>query len=312
MAHQHDHHHHAPEAMGDGPLIWAVVVNVLLTVVEIVAGALSGSLALIADGLHNLGDAASLVVALVGRRIARKPADERNTFGYKRADIVGAQANLMLLVVTGGYLVLEGIQRLLMPQPVMGLVIMIVAAVALVVDLASAWLTAKMAGQSLGTRAAMVHKIADAASSVGAIVAGALVWTMGWHWIDPLIAFMIAGYMIWQALAMFGHTTGILMQAVPSDLDLREVAQDLATIDGVQDVHHVHIWSLDPHTVLLEAHVVTDRTTLEAIEPIKHALRQRCADRWNIRHTTLEFETVANALREAAQDRDKTRLVPDH
>lgn len=298
--------------MGDGPLIWAVVINVLLTVVEIIAGVFSGSLALIADGLHNLADAGSLVVALVGRRVAKRPADERNTFGYKRADIVGAQANLMLLVITAGFLVLEGIQRLLAPEPVLGLVIMIVAMVALVIDLASAWLTAKLAGESLGTKAAMVHKLADAASSVGAIIAGALVYFFDWHWVDPLVAFMIAGYMAWQAKAMSGHTTSILMQGVPHDMDLSAVAQDLATLDGVHDVHHLHIWSLDPQTILLEAHVVTDRTRLEDIEPIKHAIREHCQDTWNILHTTLEFESVATAQREAAEDEDQGRLIPKH
>lgn len=299
-------------ALGDKPLIWAVVINVLLTVVELVAGVLSGSLALIADGLHNLADAGSLVVALIGRRVAKRPADERNTFGYKRADIVGAQANLILLVVMAGFLVLEGFQRLLAPEPVLGLVIMIVAGVALVIDLASAWLVAKIAGESMGTRVAMIHKLADAASSVGAIIGGALVYFFDWWWVDPLIAFMIAGYMAWQAKAMAGHTTSILMQGVPHDLDLAAVASDLATIEHVHEVHHLHIWSLDPRTVLLEAHVVTDRTRLEDIESIKHAIRERCKDRWHILHTTLEFETIATAKREAAEDEDQGRLIPRH
>jgi cobalt-zinc-cadmium efflux system protein len=307
----HDHHHDI-EHMGDGPLIWAVVINVLLTVVEIIAGVFSGSLALIADGLHNLADAGSLVVALVGRRIAKKPADERNTFGYKRADIVGAQANLILLVVTAGFLILEGFQRLLDPQPVIGLVIMIVAGIALVIDLASAWLVARIAGESLGTRAAMIHKLADAASSVGAILAGALVYFFDWFWVDPLIAFMIAAYMVVQAFKMSGHTTRILMQGVPHELDLRAIADDLATIDFVHEIHHLHIWALDPQTILLEAHVVTDRTKLADIEPIKHAIRERCKANWNILHTTLEFETIATAQREAAEDEDQGRLIPKH
>jgi cobalt-zinc-cadmium efflux system protein len=298
--------------MGDGPLVWAVVINVLLTVVELVAGVFSGSLALIADGLHNLADAGSLVVALVGRRIAKRPPDERNTFGYKRADIVGALANLILLVVTAGFLILEGVQRLLDPQPVMGLVIMVVAGLALVIDLASALLVARIAGESLGTKAAMIHKLADAASSVGAILAGALVYFLDWHWVDPLIAFIIAAYMVAQAFKMSGYTTRILMQGVPHDLDLVAVAQDLATLEGVHEVHHLHIWSLDPKTTLLEAHVVTDRTKLADIEPIKHAIRERCKDHWKILHTTLEFETVATAQREAAEDEDQGRLIPKH
>ena len=308
----HDHAHPELASRSDRPLIWAVVINVLLTIVEIVAGVFSGSLALIADGLHNLADAGSLVVALIGRRVATRPADEKNTFGYKRADIVGAQVNLILLVVMAGFLVLEGIQRLIDPQPVLGVVIMIVAFIALVIDLASAWLVARIAGESMGTRVAMIHKLADAASSVGAIVGGALVYFLDWGWVDPLIAFMIAGYMAWQAKAMAGHSTSILMQGVPHDVDLVAVAEDLATIDGVHGVHHLHIWSMDPQTVLLEAHVVTDRTHLADIEPIKHAIRRRCKDHWKIVHTTLEFETVDTALREAAEDEDHGRLIPPH
>ncbi|MEO1008705.1 MAG: cation diffusion facilitator family transporter [Planctomycetota bacterium] len=311
-SHGHGHHHPELESASDTPLVIAVVINVLLTVVELVAGVLSGSLALIADGLHNLADAGSLVVALVGRRISKKPADERRTFGYRRADVVGALINLVLLVVLAGFLTLEGVQRLLMPQEIIALPIMIVAGVALLVDLASAWLVARLAGASMGTRVAMIHKIADAAGSVGVIFAGLLVYLYEVYWIDTLVAFGIAFYMAWQARAMIGETTGILMQGVPPELDINAIAADLRTVVGVEDVHHLHVWRLDEQTILLEAHVVCARERLADIEPIKHAIRERLQDEWGIGHTTLEFEHVQTAQREAAEDADMGRLVPKH
>jgi len=313
-AHAPGHHHHHPElaAASDRPLVVAVVINVLLTVVELVAGLLTGSLALVADGLHNLADAGSLVVALIGRRVSARPADERRTYGYRRADIVGALVNLVLLVVLAGFLTLEGVQRLLAPQEVVGLPIMIVAGVALVVDVASAWLTARLAGQSMGTRVAMIHKIADAAGSVGVILAGLLVHLYGLDFVDTLVAFGIAGYMLWQARAMGGHTTAILMQGVPAGVDIGPLVRDLVAIEGVLDVHHVHVWQLDERSLFFEAHVVSDRERLEDIEPIKHAIRGTLHERWGIGHTTLEFECPKAAQREAAEDADMGRLIPRH
>ncbi|CAN0276460.1 unnamed protein product, partial [Chrysoparadoxa australica] len=171
MPHGHHHHHHVDPEAGDARMAAAVGVNLLLTVAQVIGGVLSGSLAMIADALHNFSDAASLIIAAWARRIARRPADAGMTFGYGRAEVVAALINLTTLIVIGLYLIYEAVMRFFQPQEVIGWLIIVIAAVALVIDLVTAALTYRMAQDSVNIRAAFLHNLADAMGSVAVIVA---------------------------------------------------------------------------------------------------------------------------------------------
>lgn len=281
----HSHGH----ASNDRRLVGAVAINVLLTVAQVVGGVLSGSLSLIADALHNLSDAASLVVALVARRYARKPADSRRTFGYRRAEVVGALINLTTLIVVGLYLIFEAGARYFNPEPIEGWVVVWVAGIALVIDVATAVLTYTLSKGSLNVRAAFVHNISDALASVAVIVAGTLILLYDWYWADLAATVLISAYVLYQGISMMRETIPILLEGVPSDLRLEDVAKALEEIPGIEGVHHLHVWQLDEAHRALEAHVVVKHDASEFLA-IKAAARQVLMERFRIGHSTLEPE----------------------
>ncbi len=198
----HEHHHHDVDAMDDRRLGWAIAINMLLTLAQIIGGVLSGSLALIADALHNFSDAASLLIAWIARRIGRQPADYFKTFGYKRAEVIAALINLVILVIVGLYLIYEALWRIYEPQVIEGWMVVIVAAVALVIDVATAILTYTMSKNSMNIRAAFLHNVSDALASVGVILAGSLILLYGWYWTDTALTLLIAGYVLYQAATL--------------------------------------------------------------------------------------------------------------
>ena len=297
MAHAH-HHHVDPEA-GDRRVALAVGVNLLLTVAQIVGGVLAGSLSLIADALHNLSDAVSLVIAFAARKIARRPSDERMTFGYARAEIVAALVNYTTLIVIGLYLVFEAVTRFLDPAPITGWLVVVVATVALVVDLITAGLTWALSKQSMNMRAAFLHNLSDALGSIAVIVAGVLIILFDWWIVDPLVTLGIAGYILWLSFTEIGPVIRMLMLGSPPDTDGREVAREMAAIEGVADVHHLHLWQLDEQRDALDAHVTITDGDWERADAIKAAVRERLRTRFGIAHATLETECARHACTEA-------------
>lgn len=306
--HSHGHHHHHDTAsMGDGRLAWAVAVNVLLTVAQVVGGMLSGSLALVADAVHNLSDAAALGIALFARRVARRGADATMTYGYRRAEIIAALINLTTLIVIGVYLVYEAVFRLFAPEPVAGWIVVAVAGIALAVDLVTAALTYAGAKSSMNIRAAFLHNVADALGSVAVIVAGALVIWFGWNWVDPAATLLIAGYILWHGLVEIRACIRILMGGVPADLDLDVLSAAVTAVDGVVGTHHLHVWQLDEHDRYFEAHVVIERADADRMEDIKRIAKAMLRNRFRLTHTTLEFEFVG-----APADCTETEMVVAH
>ena len=274
--------------MGDRRLFVAITINMLLTLAQIIGGIISGSLALIADALHNFSDAASLLIALVARKIGRQPADRFKTFGYKRAEVIAALINLVTLVIVGLYLIYEALWRVYEPQIIEGWMVIIVAGIALVIDIATALLTYTMSKKSINMRAAFLHNVSDALASVGVIVAGTFIILYEWYWTDTLLTLLIAGYVLYQAVTLLPRTIHILMQGAPDGIAVDEVNKIMEGVDGVSNVHHLHIWQLDEHSNALEAHVVIADFSQSAA--VKSALKSELEERYAITHSTLEFE----------------------
>lgn len=288
--HDHDHSH-----TSDRGLLWAVAINVLLTVAQVIGGLLAGSLSLIADALHNLSDAGALFLALVSRRISHRPADESKTFGYGRAEVLGASFNLITLVMLGLYLIYEAIVRYFDPQPIDGWIVVIIAGVALVIDIGTALLTYAQSRHSLNIRAAFLHNLADAMASVGVIIAGTLILLYDLYVVDVIVTLIIAGIILYQGLKSLPRVINILMQATPPHIIRRDVIDALMKVEGVKDVHHVHIWEIDEHTASLQAHVVTREESLQTLELIKKQMKHILAREFRITHSTLEFEAQDTA-----------------
>lgn len=289
MPHDHAHHH---DNEGDGKLTIAVVVNMLLTIVQIVGGVLSGSLALIADAIHNLSDALSLILAVAARRISRRKADGTMTFGWDRAELIAALINLTTLILIAIYLAVEGFMRLLDPPGVDGWIVIWVAGLALLIDTATAALTYKLSKTSLNIRAAFLHNLADALGSVAVIVVGTLILLYDWRLLDPIATIGISAYILWHALSEIRPTIHILMLGSPSDLDRNEIRQALIDHDLIEDVHHVHLWQIDERRVSVEAHVVVVEDRLADAPRIVRALKDMLARRFDVQHATIEVETL--------------------
>ena len=279
----------------------AIAVNLGLTVAQIVGGILSGSLALIADALHNFSDAISLIIAFAARKIARRPRDADMTFGYGRVEVVAALINYTTLIVIGLYLLYEAAMRFVDPQPVDGWLIVIIAGIALIVDAATALLTYTMSKSSVNIRAAFLHNVADALGSIAVIVAGTLILLYDWRLIDPIVTVMIAGYILWQSFQEIGPVIRILMLGSPPDIATRGVLDAVRDVPGVTGIHHAHFWQMDEHRAALDAHVVINEGRWHDADAIKEWIKTVLSDRFDIEHTTLELECARHACNDASE-----------
>ena len=292
------HSHLTPKA-GDRRVSVAIWANGLLTIAQIVGGVLAGSLALIADALHNFSDMASLAIAFAARKIARRPADERMTFGYGRIEIVAALINYTTLILVGFYLIYEGGVRMIDPPEVQGWTVVILGGVALVVDALTAWLTYSMQKGNVNIRALFLHNLSDALGSVAVIVGGTLILLYEMRWVDPAVTIGIALYILYLAFSEIGGPIRILMLGSPPDIDNDDVVDAMRNVEGVRDVHHVHLWQMQEHEPALDCHVVLTAEGWTRIEGIKREIKARLKDRFGIDHSSLEFEHTDHAHLEA-------------
>lgn len=298
MGHGHSHHHHHVDpGAGDRRVALAVGVNLLLTVVQVIGGVLAGSLALIADALHNFSDAISLIIAFAARKIARRPSDASMTFGYARVEVVAALINYTTLIVVGLYLAYEAVLRFIEPQGVEGWPVVIIAGVALAVDVATALLTFTLSKESVNIRAAFLHNVADALGSVAVIVAGSLILLFDWRLVDPLVTLLISGYILWQAFGEIGGVIRILMLGSPPDIETGAVIKRMEAVEGVANVHHAHFWQMSEHDSALDAHLAIDKGAWGHADDIKARVKTILNEEFGIGHSTLEMECSIHACK---------------
>ena len=284
----HEHSHSISSDIKSNRLIWAIVINVALTFAQIIGGVISGSLALIADALHNLSDAISLVIALIAQKISIKEHDAFMTFGYKRAEVIAAFTNLITLVLVGFYLIYEALWRLNSPQVIEGWMVIIVASIALVIDVVTAFLTYSVSKDSVNMRVAFLHNVSDALASLAVIIAGILILLYEWYFVDTLLTLLIASYVLYQAYSMLPSVINILMQGAPKDIKSEDVLKTMQETKGIVNVHHLHLWQLDEHHNALEAHVVLE--SVNNLEKIKEELKSKLETTYSISHSCIEFE----------------------
>jgi len=283
-------HNHNPKHIhshgSDQKLSVAIFINILLSVAQVIGGIVSGSLSLIADALHNFSDAGAIVVALVARRIGERHADNRMTYGYKRAEIIGVIVNSTTLIVVGLYLTYESITRLMSPQPIDGWIVIWLAGLALVVDLITALMT-YLAGakHSMNIRAAFIHNLSDAAASLVVIVSGILIILYEFYLVDVFATLLIAGYVIYHGLLLLKRSITIIMQAVPDEVAIDDIKKVLESISGVVLAKHIHVWQLDEEQFFAEVHLSLEQ---HCQKELKSDVRALLKAKFNIDHTTIE------------------------
>ncbi len=294
----HLHHHVSPDA-GDKRVFIAIVINLGLTVAQAIGGVIAGSLALVADAIHNLSDAISLIIAFGARKISRRPSNEAMTFGYGRVEVVAALVNYTTLIVIGLYLLFEAMMRLIEPQGVDGWLVVIIAAIALLIDTATALLTYRLSKSSVNIRAAFLHNLADALGSVAVIVAGTLILLYDWRIVDPLVTLMIAGYILWQSFVEIIPVIRILMLGSPPEVETTKILDRMNKVDGVADIHHAHFWQMDEHRNALDAHIVIAEGAWSDADAIKSQVKLVLQEDFGIGHTTLELECARHVCDDA-------------
>lgn len=289
--HSHSHSHsHATDLHGK-KLLWVTVINVGIMVMEVIGGLISNSLALLSDAVHKLGDCFSLVLAYVANRVGKKKANYRNTFGYKRIEILAALFNALLLVGICVFLVIEAYERFMNPEPIRGGLMLIVAAIGLVADWVCVLILNKDKKENINVKAAYLHLLGDTLSSVAVIVGGITILLWGIEWVDPAITVLVSIYLIYHTWGVLKESVDILMQAAPSDIDLDKIQKVLEALSEVANIHHIHIWRLTDSKLYFECHVnVAENIDMVQMQAIRQKMETILHEQFGVDHTTMQFE----------------------
>lgn len=289
MGHSHSHHH--PRTDKAEKRLWITIfLNLGITLAQVVGGLLSNSLALISDALHNFSDTTSLIISLGARKISKWSPDKNKTFGYKRAEIIGAFINLMALVFIAFFLIKEGAERMFAPEGVDGIIVMWIALISVVGNVISVMILHADSKESLNIKSAYIHLFWDAVSSIAVIIAGLLIWLYDFYIIDPILTILIALYILWHSYHLLKEIIDILMESTPAELSVNEVKSTIEKLPRVLDAHHIHVWNLNEHNRLLECHIYIRRDDLSFMEEIKSSVKELLRVEFSITHSTLEFE----------------------
>lgn len=292
-AHGHGHahgpggHHHGPVDTGDWRYAVGLIINLAFVVVEFGAGLYSGSTALMADAGHNLSDVLGLAMAGGAAWLARRASSSQNTYGYGKATVLAALSNALLLIFACGAIAFEAVRRLAEPAPVMSGLIMIVAGIGFVINLGTALLFMRDQHTDLNARGAYLHMLADAAVSIGVVIAGAVIMFTGWSVIDPLVSVIIIVVILAGTWGLLKDSVNLALDAAPRGVDVEAIRAAFLTLPGVTAVHDLHVWGLSTTRTALTAHLVHDRGDAEALLAEAQALAR---GRFHIRHTTFQLE----------------------
>ena len=288
--HHHGHHHDqdgGAHRLGNARRLTAAFFLVAFyAVAEALGGLYTGSLALLADAGHMVSDVAALGIAVAAVLLARRPASSRRTFGFYRAEVLGALINGVALIGISVFIFVEAIERFREPPEVLGGAMLLIAIGGLVVNLTGLAILGDAHHHSLNVRGAWLHMLADTLGSLGAIVSAVLIWQLGWRWADPAASIMIGCLVLFSAVALLRETVHVLMESTPAQLDLEAVENTLLQVDGVESVHDLHAWTIGSTRDALTAHVVVSNEDDHILARLQGALRED----YGLEHVTLQVE----------------------
>jgi cobalt-zinc-cadmium efflux system protein len=294
--HQHDHsieaHRLDREDTSGARLLITLAINLLIPAAQVVGGIYAQSMALVSDAVHNFSDSTAILIAYFAYVISTKGASQQNTFGYKRAEILGAVINVAILVAAAGFILYEAIERFRHPQPVIGQIVIYLAAVGILGNGFSAWLLHRGSKHSLNMRGAFLHMVGDMLTSVLVLANGIILIFKPWYWLDPLLSFLIVIFILKNCWSILTEATGILMNATPRNLNLEEIMKTLQTIPGVCGVHYLHAWNVSSTSIAFSCHVEVADQPLSRTELLAEKIRHELFHRFRIDNPILQFETV--------------------
>ena len=272
-------------------LIFTIILNLIITVAQIIGGIISGSLALISDAIHNLSDMISVILAYIAQLLSLKPSTKQSTFGYKRAEILAAFINAVALIAISVYLIFEAIERLLEPQPVDARWMFWLGLLGLVANGLSVLVLEREKNKNINIKAAYLHLLGDALTSLAVIAGAALIWFFNVVWVDAVVTILIGIYLLVHTSKLLAESVMILMQMAPKTFDGKRVEEQLLQIRGIRRVYHIHVWNLTDKILHFECHIELENDfRVSETNDINEAVRKLLHDDFDIDHVTIQFE----------------------
>ena len=285
----HNHEKLDDFSLSGKKIFWVTVLNVTITVAEVLGGILSGSLALLSDAVHNLSDTFAIALSYVANRLAGKPKDSKRTYGYKRAEILSAFVNATTLMVITVFLIIEAFKRFFSPQGIDGTLMMVVATIGLLANLLSVFLLEKDSHENLNIKSSYLHLLGDTVSSVGVLVGGVVIKLWNQIWVDPVVTILIALYIMKETVEIIKKTVSILMQT-SAVLDYETIKRDIEAMENVQGIHHVHSWMTNEKTIYFEAHIDLQDMLLSETQRVYENIEGYLIHQHHVSHVTLQAE----------------------
>ena len=289
MSQNHVHiHKHEVKAKN---LVYSILLNLLITLAQVIGGIISGSLALISDALHNFSDVLSLGFSLFAHKLSRKKASLDQTFGYKRAELIAAFINAMTLIIVALLLIYGAVERFFHPHPIQSGLVIWLAILGIAVNGFSVLLLQKDAKHNINMKSAYLHLLTDMMASIAVLVGGILMKYFGWFWIDSVLTILIAVYLIVVGVKLFIESTKMLMLFTPEKINIKEMVREVHKIKGVNKLHHIHVWHLNDEELHLEAHLdCSEDIKMSEFNRILHNIEHILFDKFQINHINIQPE----------------------
>ncbi len=289
--HAEAHHHVNMKDTSGSRLLFTLVLNFVIPVTQVIGGIYAGSVALISDATHNFSDFTAILISYIAYRIGKKGATPRATFGYRRAEVLAALMNVVLLLGAVLFILYEAYKRFRNPEPISGSIVMWLAGVGIVGNGFSAWLLYKDSRHSLNIRGAFLHMMGDLLTSVVVFINGFVLLFKPWYWLDPLLSVLIVLFIVKNCWSILKEAGNVLMDATPKGLDIEEVMHFLEKIPGVRGAHYIHAWNVSSDSIAFSCHIEVDDQMLSETQVLAERIRQELLEQYGIDHTVLQFET---------------------
>ena len=283
-------HIHKHEVKGRN-LVFSIILNLLITIAQVIGGFISGSLALISDALHNFSDVITLIFSLVANKLSRRKASIDHTFGFKRAELIAAFVNAATLIIVALFLIYGAIERFYNPHPIKSGLVIWMALLGIAVNGVSALMLKKDAEHNLNMKSAYLHLFTDMLASVAVLVGGLLMKYFGWFWVDSVMTILIAVYLIVVGIDLLKTSTKMLMLFTPEHIDIKEIVREVHKIPGAGKLHHIHVWHLNDEELHLEAHLdCSEDIKMSEFNDLLHQIEQVLFTQFHINHINIQPE----------------------
>ena len=290
MAHNHDHSHAHTDLKGKN-LIISILLNIIITISQVIGGLISGSLALLSDALHNFSDVLSLIISYVANVLSKKKASSNKTFGYKRAEIIAAFVNAATLIIVAVILIIEAIERFMAPREIESNMVIWLSLLGIAANGFSVLLLKKDAERNMNMKSAYLHLFTDMMASVAVLIGGLLMKFYQMYWVDAVLTLVIALYLIYMGYDLLKESTKVLMLFTPNTIHVKKIVETISNIDLIKNVHHVHIWQLNEDEVHLEAHIdFLEDIKISEFDIILDRIEEEMHHKFGINHVNIQPE----------------------